>query len=262
MRFGQFYLLENEIPEYIMVDGVKRSTKNDNGEYIHSSLEGIINFWKWFGSSKMVDPKGRPRVFYHQSQTKITEYFKIKGVKRPSYSQAKEGIYFADDPEMTETKYKKSDKGQLVSAYLKIENPLDLGSKDAMYFNGDKVSYGKIVTDNFKRSMKGETEISEPDIILYTISKKALNWLSKNGYDGLIGGEMSHEEYVVFNPNQIKSTTNSGNFSNTKYIYEMPKLINNLENEEFVKTPGEVRKWKSEDLKNITTIVLFWKENK
>lgn len=225
MKFGQFYLLEDEIPEFIDVGGKKLPTKNSNDEYIHRNIDTIINFWKWFGNSKMVDSKGRPKVFYHQSQTKIVDMFKTKAIKRPSYSQAKEGIYFSDDSERTQARYKKNEKGQLVSAYLKIENPLDLDSNDSMYFDGTKVSYPKIVTDNFKKSMAGEKETPEPDIILYTISKKAINWMIKNRYDGLIGGESDNIEYVVFDSSQIKSTNNSGLFSNTKYIYEMPQIL-------------------------------------
>ena len=208
------------MPDFIEISGKKYPTKNQLGDFISSTIDGIINFWKWFGDSKTIDSKGRPKVYYHQSQTKIAEFFKTNGIKRPSYSQAKEGIYFSDDKNITELKYKKNDKGQLLSVYLKIAAPLDLGSNDAMYFDGNKVQYSKIVTSNFKKSMVGEKE--EPDIILYTISKKAANWLNKKGYDGLIGADGEHKEIVVFNPAQIKSTNNSGNFSNSKYIYEMP----------------------------------------
>lgn len=225
MKFRQVYFMEDSLPDFVEVSGKKHPTKNELGDFISSTIEGIISFWKWFGDSKTVDSKGRPKVFYHQSQTKIAEFFKTKGIKRPTYSQAKEGIYFSDDKNVTEAKYKKNDKGQLVSAYLKIENPLDIGSNDAMYFDGNKVQYAKIVTSNFKKSMAGEKEDAEPDIILYTISKKAVNWLSKKGYDGLMGADGEHKEIVVFNPAQIKATNNSGNFSNTKYIYEMPSLI-------------------------------------
>lgn len=230
MKFRQVYFMEDSLPDFVEVSGKNRPTKNELGDFISSTIEGVISFWKWFGDSKTVDSKGRPKVFYHQSQTKITEFFKTKGIKRPTYSQAKEGIYFSDDKNVTEAKYKKNDKGQLVSAYLKIENPLDMGSNDSMYFDGNKVQYAKIVTTNFKKSMAGEKEDAEPDIILYTISKKAVNWLSKKGYDGLMGADGEHKEIVVFNPAQIKATNNSGNFSNTKYIYEMPQAINNLEN--------------------------------
>lgn len=223
MKFRQVYFMEDSLPDFIDISGKKHPTKNELGDFISSSIEGIINFWKWFGNSKTIDSKGRPKVYYHQSQTKITEFFKTKGIKRPTYSQAKEGIYFSDDKDVTEAKYKKHDKGQLVSAYLKIENPLDMGSNDSMYFDGTKVQYAKIVTSNFKKSMAGEKEEAEPDIILYTISKKATNWMSKKGYDGLIGADGEHKEIVVFNPAQIKATDNSGNFSNTKYIYEMPQ---------------------------------------
>lgn len=231
MKFRQVYFLEEILPDFIEFGGGKKPTKNELGEYIHSSIEGIVNFWKWFGNSKTIDSKGRPKVFYHQSQTKISEFFKTSGIKRPNYSQAKEGIYFSDDKNVTEAKYKKSDKGQLVSAYLKIENPLDIGTNDSMYFDGTEGQYSKIVVSNFKKSMVGEKEDPEPDIILYTISKKAVNWMSKKGYDGLMGADGEHKEIVVFNPAQIKSTNNSGNFSNSKYIYEMPQPINYLDNE-------------------------------
>lgn len=179
MKFRQVYFMEDSLPDFVEVSGKNRPTKNELGDFISSTIEGVISFWKWFGDSKTVDSKGRPKVFYHQSQTKITEFFKTKGIKRPTYSQAKEGIYFSDDKNVTEAKYKKNDKGQLVSAYLKIENPLDMGSNDSMYFDGNKVQYAKIVTANFKKSMAGEKEDAEPDIIIYTISKKAVNWLSK-----------------------------------------------------------------------------------
>jgi len=252
MKFRQVYFMEDSLPDFVEVSGKKQPTKNELGEFISSSIEGIINFWKWFGDSKTIDSKGRPKVFYHQSQTKISEFFKTKGIKRPTYSQAKEGIYFSDDKNVTEAKYKKNDKGQLVSAYLKIENPLNLGTNDAMYFNGDKVQYAKIVTANFKKSMAGEKEDADPDIILYTISKKASNWLSKNGYDGLIGADGEHKEIVVFNPAQIKATNNSGNFSNTKYIYEMPSLISYSNDDEDIVKKAEKYYNESDDISNTT----------
>ena len=47
-------------PKTIDVDGVQRPTENSLGQPIHSTDEGIRNFWEWFGDSKVVDEQGRP----------------------------------------------------------------------------------------------------------------------------------------------------------------------------------------------------------
>lgn len=49
----------------IVVDGVERPTANSEGQPIHPTREGIVNFWRWFAGSKVVDKHGRPLVVYH-----------------------------------------------------------------------------------------------------------------------------------------------------------------------------------------------------
>ena len=154
---------------------------------------------------------------YHwsQSETPITEFKQRgeKGYKPAYYSQAAYGIYFSPSKELVTNKYGKQG-GHLVEVHLIMNNPLDLGTYDAMYFDGRKVNYATIVVDNFKIDMenmgKREEEkkqlTPEPDIFIETISKRARNWLLKQGYDSVIGkkGEMySAPEYVVFDPKQI-----------------------------------------------------------
>lgn len=147
------------------------------------------------------------KVYYHQSQNPdglIIQKGDL-GYKKAGYSQAGEGIYFSPNKELVQSKYGKSG-GKLVSAKLDIKNPLDLGDKDAMYFDGRKVNYGDIVVENFKRYQRGESALPEPDIILQTISKKAKEWLTKNGYDAVTGmkGEMwSAPEMVIFDKSKI-----------------------------------------------------------
>jgi len=53
--------------EYLEIDGKLRSTRNSDDKFIHSTEEGIRNFWRWFGDSKVVDKKGRPLVVYHST---------------------------------------------------------------------------------------------------------------------------------------------------------------------------------------------------
>jgi len=56
------------IPEKIKIGGKLRPTRNSNNKLIHPTLQGIKNFWKWFGNSKVVDNQGRPLVVYHGSR--------------------------------------------------------------------------------------------------------------------------------------------------------------------------------------------------
>lgn len=58
----------DHFPEMIEVGGIQRPTLNNMGRPIHPTLEGVRNFWRWFGDSKMVDLHGQPIVFYHGTQ--------------------------------------------------------------------------------------------------------------------------------------------------------------------------------------------------
>ena len=49
----------------INIDGVTRPTTNSNGKPIAQTEEGLRNFWRWFGDSKVVDKNGKPLVVYH-----------------------------------------------------------------------------------------------------------------------------------------------------------------------------------------------------
>lgn len=49
----------------IEVDGQPRPTTNSNGQRIAETEEGLRNFWRWFGDSKVVDKDGKPLVVYH-----------------------------------------------------------------------------------------------------------------------------------------------------------------------------------------------------
>ncbi len=146
---------------------------------------------------------------YHQSQSKsqFGEFLQKgdAGYKKASYSQAGEGIYFSTDKELVKSKYGQSG-GTLIEATISSKKMLDLKENDAMYFDGKMVNYGDVVVDNFKREMKGEKQVPEPDIILTNISKKAKNWLINNGYDSVTGmkGEMfSAPEVVVLDKSII-----------------------------------------------------------
>lgn len=43
------------LPDFIDVDGLRRSTRNSAGRLIHATAQGVVNFWRWFGNSKSVE---------------------------------------------------------------------------------------------------------------------------------------------------------------------------------------------------------------
>jgi hypothetical protein len=58
----------------IEVDGVTRPALNSEGRPIHWSQEGVRNFWRWFGDSKVVDEQGRPLVVYHGTTADVEKF--------------------------------------------------------------------------------------------------------------------------------------------------------------------------------------------
>ncbi len=96
------------IGDTIVVDGKERPTKNSNGDLIADNKESLINFWRWFGDSKVVDKQGRPRVMYHGSMNKFDAF------RKPAED---DGIYFG--PESEAVGYGK----ELYAVYLSIQNP-------------------------------------------------------------------------------------------------------------------------------------------
>ncbi|QOJ19473.1 MAG: PLxRFG domain-containing protein [Gammaproteobacteria bacterium] len=92
------------ITETITIDGIDRPTRNSNGKPIYPTVEGIRNFWKWFGDSRVVDDQGRPLVVYHGTDKDFNEF--------------KKDSFFSDDVNNA-----KPYGNRVVESYLKIINP-------------------------------------------------------------------------------------------------------------------------------------------
>ena len=166
---GMMYRLLREASDdnigMIEVDGIMRPIYNSNGDKIAEDEKSLINFWKWFRDSRVVDKQGRPLVMYHGTNKKFTEFDKNRiGRKHKDLYQGK-GFYF------TSEYYDAYNYGKkLVSVYLRVENPA-----------------------------------------LSTYGLKPKN-------DGI---SAVHDVWIVFEPNQIKSVDNNGNWSATSNdIYE------------------------------------------
>lgn len=187
------------LKQSITVEGVERPTVNSNGKPIHPTKEGIVNFWKWFGDSKVVDTDGRPLVVYHGSFRGNFDSF--LGASKADGSLRVEGaVYFHSNPEgaskWADTGWGRGWHGSVFPVYLKIINPAVFKSYE--------------VWIDFVSSIDPKIN----DGAINEVADWAGNPLSleHKGYRGAFG-----TQYAVFSPTQIKSATgNVGTFDVTK----------------------------------------------
>ena len=212
--------------------------------------QGLDNFQKWFGKSKIVDKQGKPLVVYHGTNNTFTAF-------DPSLT-GDIGIHFGD--------IKQADKASknawsgayygaanIIPVYLRIENPLyvkdlfsTLGNRwvfrakhfslDVRGLHFDDQSRAKLyelakLLDK-KRSGAGgdwslglkQGEKAEKTRIDYKALEKEFWKLietvaKKNGFDGMIyknKAEGKGLSYVIFDPNQAKSIFNFGTWDDKK----------------------------------------------
>lgn len=88
---------------FIDVDGTRRPALNSEGQPIHWSLEGILNFWRWFGDSRAVDARGRPLVVHHggYKAAEIQEFDNSFGGDHTGNNE-RGAFYFSSEREVAE----------------------------------------------------------------------------------------------------------------------------------------------------------------
>src|SRR5690606_37143860 len=111
----------------VTVDGKERTVFNSNGKPIHPTVEGVRNFWRWFGDSKVVDEQGRPLVVYHGTRAGApVQVFEagrsaVNSTTFGDIQTTRAGIFFSDNCQVSEQ------FGDVVQAvYLRIENPAEV----------------------------------------------------------------------------------------------------------------------------------------
>lgn len=134
--------------ERVDVDGVSRPAQNSLGKAIHPTDEGIQNFWRWFGDSKVVDEHGRPLVVFHGTKRDFDTF-------NPDSYQASEdsadlrpsgldpttylGSHFSETSEVADSfaqglylgKYD-GGAGHVYPCYLRVVNPIKFDNEDAL----------------------------------------------------------------------------------------------------------------------------------
>ncbi|MBQ3785022.1 MAG: hypothetical protein II843_01345 [Alphaproteobacteria bacterium] len=214
--------LDDIYPEYtgdtIEVDGKERTVYNSNGDRIAKSKEALTNFWRWFGDSKVVDEQGRPLVVYHGSRTE--KDFTIFDKRYQKNKSSRTGFWFGSDI---------IDYGQNVKKYyIKLENPFIYNANKQVYNQIEELD--KTLLKNILISVFGQNiAITKYDTLL---SDYLTYYAKKQGYDGVIINDIKEgnkailmDDYVAFNPNQIKSVDNRGTYSSdTGNIYKQTQM--------------------------------------
>ena len=105
----------------VVVDGVERTVFNSEGRPIHPTVEGVRNFWRWFGDSKVVDEQGRPLVVYHGTNKDFNE-FVVSPMSQHLYGN---GIYVTPYVGEAES-YARHEGGNILPLYVRLSSPVVL----------------------------------------------------------------------------------------------------------------------------------------
>ena len=219
--------------ETINIDGQERSVFNSNGERIAQSEPALRNFYKWFGDSKVVDEQGRPLVVYHGTDAEFDTFDTSLSAR----------AFFTDSKIVADTYQDFRGKKQTATTmpvYLKLNNPLFVD------FNGN--SYRDVpgnidsdIQDYLLNRFDSIDEASLDEVIDYATEETNHDGVvAINIKDYAISDTASWEakrtvanDYIVFEPNQIKSVNNRGTFDianpNIYYQSELPDVAESVE---------------------------------
>jgi hypothetical protein len=168
-------------------------------------------FKRWFKDSKVVDKSGQPLRVFHGTNKDIEKFDTLLFGSRldsDTYSGAwGRGFYFTNNAKIA-SQYaldngQYTDNANVMPVFLSIQNPMIL----------DFTKSFKLWTDDQKYFRK-HTGMGEN-------THKITDELISKGYDGIIILDHNDNEYIVFNPNQIKSAIgNNGQYSDVGNINE------------------------------------------
>ena len=168
------------------------------------------SFRQWFNGSKVVDSNNEPMVVYHGGPTGIGQFVnpkdlpkKYAGLHSTVLNRSNQmGIYFINKPKVAE---------QYAEAYRKNKQiyPVFISAK-----NIQNVKQAQFYGLQF---LKNVNKLFNKDYINYQdITQEDVQKLKSQNIDALSTSSWSDStEFVVFDPNQIKSIDNNGQYSLT-----------------------------------------------
>lgn len=181
-----------KLPEMIEVDGVDRPAMNSEGKPVALTPDGVRNFWRWFGESRVTDNSGRPLVVYHGTASDFAEFSNDFYGESTGVGDLGEGFYFTTKKTVASSFAQDAfgDSPNVMPVYLKIDNPAP----------------NNVMTSN-------DVVDALDDMMGFTSVHEILGQLGHDGIEFNHHHEESGIEFVVFSPEQIKSALgNTGAF--------------------------------------------------
>ena len=184
-----------------------RSETNADGKQIASTPEFIQNFWNWFGDSKLVDRRGRPKVMYHGTipPTVGAEEFIDQGIS--VFRRGTGGAIFVSPDERVANTYA-GPGGSVYPLYIRAENPFDFENPDHV----------KQVLDIWESNNVGIRETREQAIAKgkwqMIENVEIQDAIKQAGFDSYYVKETGAKNLALYDPSQLKSAVgNVGEFS-------------------------------------------------
>jgi len=202
-----------DLQAYGFVDGEPirfsrvRSETNADGKQIASTPEFIQNFWNWFGDSKLVDRRGRPKVMYHGTIPPVVgaEEFIDQGIS--VFRRGTGGAIFVSPDERVANTYA-GPGGSVYPLYVRAENPFDFENPDHV----------KRVMDIWESNNVGIRETREQAIAKgkwqMIENVEIQDAIKLAGFDSYYVKETGAKNLALYDPSQLKSAVgNVGAFS-------------------------------------------------
>jgi hypothetical protein len=219
-------LSANKEEQIAPFNNVQRSiTKDNQGRELSKQQQ------EFYKDAKTVDENGNLKVYYHGSPNTFNT-FDITKAKPGLYGR---GFYFANDTGISDL-YEKG--GKTYEVYINSTNPLQTNTKnitkeqlvnflDAVAQNEDYSieNYGTYDTQEIANNMFDKSDfqmlqdVSSTAIGDMVEAVKLFNEVNGTNYDGI----QASDQFIAFEPNQIKETTNKNPTDNPDIRYSISK---------------------------------------
>jgi hypothetical protein len=234
----------------VTVNGKEYSVFNSDGKPIHPTVEGVRNFVRWFGDSKVTDngkamsEGGKPiNAGHFTDEDNNFNTFDKSTIGSANRFTTLDGFYFGKFKEGFTASNKR-----LIGGYLKISNPIiiDVGNSSMDSIDAQAAANG-VLNDRGDAEMRSYLEDFE-GMSEQEANQQIADWRNA---DGVILKNTKYdthtEEYIAFNPSQIKSATgNSGDFNPANpdiRFSHAPSLAASQEIAKTGKLPNDTRSW-------------------
>lgn len=177
-------------------------------------------FRDWFADSKATNTTGEPLLVFHGAGAKFTK-FDVGG--KPIWLTA--NIKYAEEYSaatrsveriMPEASIYAGNVDRIIPAYIRVENPADIGNTDGGY-SGNYVDLAKRLQIRPSELQAVWEQAGKPELMWQVINTPGMvEMLKRHGYDGVQAVENGVKAWAVFDSAQVKSAVaNNGSFSLT-----------------------------------------------